>query len=53
MKRKVAFRNFKDEQALESWIKNTANYYSDEQIASMTGYPYIKNAVNITSNTIE
>lgn len=45
MKDKVAFHNFKDEQELETWISNTINNYSNEQIASLTGYEYIINAV--------
>ena len=46
MKDKVAFHNFKDEQELEAWISNTINAYSKEQIASLTGYEDIINAVN-------
>jgi hypothetical protein len=45
MKDKVAFHNFKDEQELEEWIATTANSYSKEQIASLTGFDYIINAV--------
>ena len=45
MKDKVAFHNFKDEQELEQWITNTINSYSKEQIASLTGYEYIINAI--------
>ncbi len=45
MKDKVAFHNFKDEQELEEWITNTINNYSNEQIASLTGYDYIITAV--------
>lgn len=45
MKGKVAFNNFKDEGELEQWIENTAKGYSSQQIASLTGYPYIKKAV--------
>lgn len=53
MKAKVAFHNFKDEQELEEWITNTAKEYSQQQIASITGYPYIKNAIHLTIAAIE
>jgi hypothetical protein len=46
MKDKVAFQNFKDEPELETWISNTINTYSKEQIASLTGYNHIINAIN-------
>ncbi|GEO02585.1 endonuclease [Adhaeribacter aerolatus] len=46
MKDKVAFHNFQDEQELEQWITSTTHAYSNEQIASLTGYEYIINAVN-------
>lgn len=45
MKEKVAFHNFRDEEELENWIEGTARGYSDQQIASLTGYPYIKKAI--------
>ncbi len=45
LKDKVAFHNFQDEQALEAWITTTINTYSKEQIASLTGYEYILNAI--------
>jgi len=45
MKDKAAFLNFKDEQELEDWITATTKNYSHEQIASLTGYQYIKNAM--------
>jgi transposase len=45
MKDKVAFHNFRDEEELESWIESTACGYSNQQIASLTGYPYIKKAI--------
>ena len=44
MKDKVAFHNFKNEQELEAWITTTINSYSQQQIASLTGYHYILNA---------
>jgi transposase len=53
MKDKVAFLNFKDEPELEEWITNTTNAYSKEQIASLTGYEYIINAVNHAKTTME
>lgn len=53
MKNKVAFQNFRDEQELESWIENTAKEYSDEQITSITAYPYIRNAIKKTIAIIE
>jgi len=46
MKDKVAFHNFKDEDELEDWIKYTADTYTHSQIASLTAYPYIKNALS-------
>lgn len=52
MKDKVAFHNFKDEQELEDWLTNTINNYSKEQIASLTGYEYIINAVNHAYSTM-
>ena len=45
MKDKVAFHNFKDEPELEEWITTTLNCYSKEQVASLTGYPYVLNAI--------
>jgi len=45
MKDKVAFHNFPDEPELESWITRTTQAYSHEQIASLTGYSYIHQAV--------
>lgn len=45
MKDKVAFRNFKDEPELEDWITATTQAYSHQQIASLTRYPYIHQAV--------
>lgn len=53
MKDKVAFRNFKDEDELEAWIKSTATNYSQQKIASLTGYPYIIKAVNEAILSIE
>ena len=53
MKDKVAFHNFKDEQELEEWINNTINDYSNEQIASLTGYEYIINAVKQACSPME
>jgi len=53
MKDKVAFHNFKDEQEHEAWITNTINNYSPEQIASLTGYEYIINAVNQALSCME
>jgi len=46
MKDKAAFLNFKDEQALEDWIRATTKNYSHEQIASLTGYPYILESID-------
>ncbi|MBW3546316.1 MAG: transposase, partial [Bacteroidetes bacterium] len=46
MKAKVAFHNFKDEQQLEEWIKQTAKAYHKQQIASLTGFPYIIDAID-------
>jgi len=45
MKSAVAFHNFKDEDELEEWIHATIKGYSNQQIASITGYPYIKEAI--------
>jgi 2-polyprenyl-3-methyl-5-hydroxy-6-metoxy-1,4-benzoquinol methylase len=53
MKDKVAFHNFKDEPELEAWIINTINNYSKEQIASLTGYEYIINAINHATHDME
>ena len=53
MKDKVAFHNFKDEHELEAWINITINNYSPEQIASLTGYKYIINAVKHATCAIE
>jgi transposase len=53
MKDKVAFLNFKDEPELEEWITNTTNAYSKEQIAALTGYDYIINAVHQTKTIME
>lgn len=53
MKDKVAFHNFKDEQQLEHWITTTINNYSKEQIASLTSYDYIINAVHHASTSME
>jgi transposase len=53
MKDKVAFHNFKDEPELEEWITTTINTYSKEQIASLTGYEYIINAVKQATFAIE
>lgn len=53
MKDKVAFHNFKDEQELEEWITNTTTSYSQQQIASLTAYPYISNAINHTKTAME
>lgn len=53
MKDKVAFHNFKDEQELEEWINSTIKNYSNEQIASLTGYSYIINAVNHATHNME
>jgi transposase len=51
MKAKVAFHNFKQEQELEEWITATAKGYGQRQIASLTGYPYILDAIsNITTS---
>lgn len=53
MKDKVAFHNFQDEQELEKWITSTCNAYSQEQIASLTGYDYIIQAVRKVSQNME
>ncbi len=53
MKDKAAFLNFQDEQELEDWITLTTKNYSQEQIASLTGYPYIKNALQQITNPME
>jgi transposase len=53
MKDKVAFHNFPDEPELEEWISTTLNCYSKEQIASLTGYDYIINAVKQASSAME
>ncbi len=53
MKDKVAFHNFKDESELEQWITTTLNAYSKEQIASLTGYEYIINAVQHAKTAME
>jgi transposase len=53
MKDKVAFHNFQDEQELEAWINKTINNYSKQQIASLTGYDYILNAVQHARKTME
>lgn len=44
MKEQVAFKNFSDEAELEEWIKKTIHTYNNEQISSLTAYPYIKQA---------
>ncbi len=53
MKDKVAFHNFQDEQELEQWITSTTQAYSNEQIASLTAYEYIINAVNQNKSPME
>lgn len=53
MKDKVAFHNFKDEQELEEWITTTINAYSKEQIASLTSYEYIINALKHAHSPLE
>lgn len=53
MKDKVAFQNFKNEEELESWISMTANKYTTTQIASITGYPYIKKAIEEATLAME
>lgn len=45
MKDKVAFQNFKDERELEDWINSIATSYQSEQIASLTGFKYILDAL--------
>lgn len=44
MKKQVAFKNFLDEPELEEWIKQTIRAYTNEQISSLTAYPYIQQA---------
>lgn len=46
MKDKVAFHNFQEEPELESWITITTKNYLPEQIASLTGYPYLIDAIH-------
>ncbi len=53
MKDKVAFHNFQDEQELEQWITTTTNSYSQQQIASLTAYPYIIKAILHTNKLME
>lgn len=53
MKSKVAFHNFSDEQELEAWITNTAKSYGQRQIASLTGYPYILEAISKITTSME
>lgn len=53
LKDKVAFHNFKDEPELEQWITTTINHYSPQQIASLTGYEYILNAIQHAYSTME
>ncbi|QHT70820.1 IS630 family transposase [Rhodocytophaga rosea] len=53
MKNKVAFHNFSHEQELEAWITNTAKSYGQRQIASLTGYPYILEAISKITTSIE
>lgn len=53
MKDKVAFHNFKDEQELEEWISSTTQSYTKEQIASLTSYQFIINAVQQTKYAME
>ena len=53
MKAKVAFHNFQHEQELEDWLTTTANSYENEQIASLTGFPYITYAVKYVLNSME
>ncbi|PSR55003.1 hypothetical protein AHMF7605_16570 [Adhaeribacter arboris] len=44
----MAFHNFKEEPELEAGLTNTINAYAKEQVASLTAYKYIINAVNYT-----
>lgn len=53
MKDKVAFPNFNDEQELQEWLTTTTKSYSQEQIASLTGYPYIKKAIQEALSIME
>ena len=53
MKGKVAFNNFRDEEESEQWIESTAKAYSSQQIASLTGYSYIKMAVDQAKKAME
>ena len=53
MKGKLAFHNFRDEEELEQWIDTTIRGYSSRQIASLTGYSYIKNAVMQAEKAME
>ncbi len=53
MKAKVAFHNFQDQQELENWIDATCKAYQNQQIASLTGYPYILEAIRNVINPIE
>jgi len=53
MKDKVAFHNFQDEQELEDWINKTINAYTKDQIASLTAYQYIIEAVKQTHHNME
>ena len=53
MKDKVAFHNFKDEDELEEWITTTVTNYSKQQVASLTGYPYIRKAVREATINME
>jgi transposase len=45
MKDKAAFLNFKDEQELEDWITLTTQNYSQQQMAALTCFPYIKKTI--------
>ncbi len=53
MKDQVAFHNFATEQELEAWIIHTTSQYSKQQIASLTGFPYILKAVRDLSYSME
>ena len=53
MKNKVAFHNFCDEQELEEWITATTKSYGQRQIASLTGYPYILDAISKITTSME
>ena len=53
MKAKVAFNNFKDEQELEEWLTLTAKSYGQRQIASLTGYAYILDAISKSTPFME